>query len=68
LADGKITMSADEIAINSKNFKLTSSGTITATDGEIGGWTINSNQQLVSKNKAVVLDSEKQTINVGGTG
>ena len=43
LAGKKINLTSDNITINSTNFSVTKDGKITATSGEIAGWTIYDN-------------------------
>jgi hypothetical protein len=43
LAGKEIDLTSDDITISSTNFSVTKDGKITATSGEIGGWTINQN-------------------------
>ena len=64
LTGKEIDLTSDDIIITSTNFSVTKEGKITATNGEIGGWTINENsisgesgkyQALISK-AAIGLD------------
>lgn len=40
IADGKIQLTSSSLAIDSTYFKVTATGVLTCTKGEIGGWTI----------------------------
>lgn len=42
ISSGKIQLTSNSLAIESTNFKVTSAGSITATSGTIGGWTLGS--------------------------
>lgn len=53
-------------AIDSKNFKVSSSGNITATGGTIGGWTI-SNSALYTSSNNYYLGTTGITATIGGT-
>ena len=53
-------------AIDSKNFKVSSSGNITATGGTIGGWTI-SNSALHTSSNNYYLGTTGITATIGGT-
>lgn len=43
ISDGKIQLTSKSLEINSTNFSVTSSGSITAKSGTIGGWSITTN-------------------------
>lgn len=43
IANNKIKLTANNLEIDSTNFKVTSAGAITCTSGSIGGWDINAN-------------------------
>ena len=44
ISNGKIELTSNTLEINSTNFKVTSSGSITANSGTIGGWTLSANK------------------------
>lgn len=66
LAGKTINLTSDDITIDSTNFKVDKDGKITATSGEIGGWTIGTNniegasgnyKALISKSAIGVSDN-----------
>ena len=50
ITQGKIEMTANTLEINSTNFKVDSTGKITANSGSIGGWDISSSQLYKENN------------------
>lgn len=58
LAGKNINLTSDNVAISSTNFSVTKDGKITATSGEIGGWTIGANSIEGSKDKYKALISK----------
>ena len=61
-----ITLNSNRLVINSTNFKLNSSGNITATGGTIGGWTL-SDSALYTANNNYYLGTTGIQATIGET-
>lgn len=81
ITNGKIEMTSNALEINSTYFKVDSTGKITATSGDIGGWEINATRlryidpdnsneyiQLNSSGKSIVVRKNNYAVSLSAGG